>query len=91
MINKNIIGYELVKNVVKADGYERCGCDKLFVVRRGSENYLEGLCEVRDNTRENIDELETKYPFKDYIIWWGTVNYDLSSDEPKDEIMFYWS
>lgn len=84
MINKNIIGYELVKNVTKADGYEHCGQDTLFVVRRNSENYLDGLCEVRENTHENHRELEAKYPFKEgYIIWCGEI--------ACDRIRFYWS
>ena len=99
MINKNIIGYELVKNVVKAEGYERCGYDKLFVVRKDcGGDYLKGLCEVRENTDENRRALEAKYGIEkwdisndDYIMWGGTIVYDLSSDEPKDEIMFYWS
>lgn len=91
-INSNIIGYELVKNVVKAEGYEYCRQDKLFAVRRGCDDYMEALCEVRENTRENFAELEAKYPFEEgYIIWFGTVNYDLSSDVPQDEIEFYWS
>lgn len=98
MINKNIIGYDLVKNVVKAGGYERCGYDKLFVLHKDCTDYLEGLCEVRENTEENRRELEAKYGFEryddvndEYIMWGGTIDYDLSGDEPKDEIMFYWS
>ena len=84
MINKNINGYELVKNVTKAGGYEHCGQNLLFAVRRDSEDYLEGLCEVRENTRENYRELDTKYPFEEgYIIWFGEV--------AGDKIRFYWS
>lgn len=84
MINKNIIGYGLVKNVTKAEGYEHCGQGLLFVVRRDSKNYLDGLCEVRENKRGTCREIEEKYPFNDgYIVWFGEV--------VCDEIRFYWS
>ena len=83
MINKNIIGYELVKNVTKAGGYEYCGQDKLFVIRRNSNDYLADLCEVRENVRGTYRELEEKYPFENgYIIWFGEV--------VGDTIRFYW-
>ena len=90
MISEKIKGYEYVKNVTVADGYERCDCDKLFVVRRGDGDYLDRLCEVAENTRENRIALEKKYPNEEYIIWWGEVVYNLEYDD-RDEIHFYWS
>lgn len=88
-VNKDIMGYDLVKDVVRAEGYERCPTDKLFAIRRGEGNYLERLAEVRENTRENLAEMKAKFNSEEYIIWWGTVNYDLDGNE--DEIEFYWS
>lgn len=103
MINKNIVGYELVKNVKKAEGCERCGYDKLFVVRQHTGgDYLSGLVEVRENTEENRRAIEEKYGFErhcivndDYIVWCGCIvslpkgSYALP--EGGDIIRFYWS
>lgn len=97
MIDKNIIGYDLVKNVVSAVGYERCGYNKLFVVSKHGEkgDYLSRLVEVRELTEENERELEKKYGFEkyhivndDYIMWGGEI---VTRRDGKDEIRFYWS
>lgn len=95
MIDKNIIGYEFVKNVVSADGYERTGCDYLFAVRRNCNgNYLDGLCEVRKNKGRAYEELEEKYPFETHIVWFGGIypNYDYKKHEflGTDRIEFHW-
>ena len=96
MVNKNIIGFELVKNVVKAEGYERCGYDLLFVVRKNSDgDYLSALAEVRENTDENRRAIEQKYGIKkyhicndDYIVWGGCI---VTLPNGSDKICFYWS
>lgn len=95
-INKNIEGYEFVKNVKKAYGCERCGYDMLFVVRRHcSSEYLDGIVAVCKNEGDNYQTLEAKYPFKDYIVWHGEIvtlpagSYALP--EGGDIIQFYWS
>ncbi len=90
MISKEIIGYELVKDVKEAYGCERTGCDKLFAVRRSDDgDYLTNLVEVRENTYENYEALKEKYPFNDFIVWQGTVVYSLDGSD--DVIEFYWS
>lgn len=102
MIDKNITGYDLVKNVKGCGGYERCGYDKLFVVNQHEENLLDGLCEVCENTDANRRRLEEKYGIdkycisnKDYIIWGGEiVTLPVGSNslpEGGDYIRFYWS
>jgi hypothetical protein len=103
MVNKNIIGFELVKNVVECEGCERCGYDKLFVVRKNTKgDYLSALAEVRENTEENRRAIEQKYGIQkyhicndDYIVWGGCI-VSLpkgSARLPKggDIIRFYWS
>ena len=103
MIDKNIIGYDLVKNVKGCGGYERCGYDKLFVVRRNyGHDYLTALVEVRENTEENRRAIEEKYGLQqhhicnnDYIVWDGCIvtlpKGNRSLPEGGDYIMFYWS
>ena len=96
MVNKNIIGFELVKNVTKCGGYERCGYDKLFVVRKNSDgDYLNALVEVRENTDENRRAIEQKYGIQqyhicndDYIVWGGCI---VPLPDGSDKICFYWS
>ena len=96
MVNNNIIGFELVKNVVKAEGYEHCGYDKLFVVRKNSDgDYLNALTEVRENTDENRRAIEQKYGIQqynicndDYIVWGGCI---VTLPNGSDKICFYWS
>jgi hypothetical protein len=95
-INKNIEGYEFVKNVKKTAGYERCGYNMLFVVRRNSgDDYLSNLVAVCKNEGDNWETLEAKYPFEEYIVWSGEIitlpagSYALP--EGGDMICFYWS
>lgn len=96
-INSNIKGYEYVKNVKACGGYEHCGYDLVFVVRRDcGNNYLKGLVEVCENKGyEQAKTLQAKYPFENYIIWKGEVatlpkgSYILP--EGGDIIRFYWS
>lgn len=71
-INKNIIGYEFVKNVKKVEGYERCGCDLLIVYKRSRRDEYD-ITEVAENTEANRKALKAKYPFEDFIIHWGTT------------------
>lgn len=101
-INKNIEGYEMVKNVVEALGWERCGCTHLFAVKRGSgcgggKEGLDGIVAVSEDTSyENYKRLQEQFPFEDYIIWYGTIrpkyNRELHRyDETQKVIDFYWS
>ncbi len=95
MINKNIPGYDFVKNVKGCDGYERCGYDMLFVVRRNCRDYLTGLVEVCKNETGAWAKLRAKYNDNDYIIWSseivtierGSARLPLGGDY----IRFYWS
>ena len=103
MIDKNIIGYDLVKNVKGCAGYERCGYDKLFVVRKNSGgDYLSALVEVRENTGENRRAIEKKYDIEkyhicneEYIVWDGSIvtlpKGSRTLPEGGDYIQFYWS
>ena len=103
MIDKNIIGYDLVKNVKGCGGYERCGYDKLFVVRKnGNGDYLNDLVEVRENTEENRRDIEKKFDIEkynicndEYIVWCGTIvtlpKGSHTLPEGGDFIKFYWS
>lgn len=95
MINKNIIGYDLVKNVKGCGGYERCGYDMLFVVRRNCRDYLTGLVEVCKNENGAWAKLRAKYNDDDYIIWSGEiVTIEKGSarlPHVGDYIRFYWS
>ena len=93
MIRKDIPGYEFVKNVAIAEGYEYCNCNLLFVVKQNSNgDYLGSICEVAENKGDNYDVLREKYPFKEsgdgHLIWYGCV-------EPLpfggDMICFCWS
>ncbi len=89
MINKEIIGYELVKDVKKIYGCEFTESDKLFVIRKSNDDdYLSNLCEVRESTHDNYLALEKKYPFSEYFIWHGTINVGL--DDSGDVIELYW-
>lgn len=103
MIDKNIIGYDLVKNVKGCEGCERCGYDKLFVVRKNSGgDYLSALVEVRENTEENRRAIEEKYDIEryhicneEYIVWGGCIvslpKGSARMPEGGDLIRFYWS
>lgn len=95
MINKNIQGYDFVKNVKGCDGYERCGYDMLFVVRRNCRDYLTGLVEVCKNENGAWAKLRAKYNDDDYIIWSGEiVTIEKGSarlPHGGDYIRFYWS
>lgn len=95
MINKNIPGYDFVKNVKGCDGYERCGYDMLFVVRRNCRDYLTGLVEVCKNENGAWAKLIAKYNDDDYIIWSGEiVTIEKGSarlPHGGDYIRFYWS
>jgi propanediol dehydratase large subunit len=103
MIDKNIVGYDLVKNVKKCGGFERCGYDKLFVVRQHTGgDYLSGLVEVRENTEENRRAIEEKYGIQkyhtcneNYIVWGGSIvtlpKGSHTLPEGGDFIQFYWS
>lgn len=103
MIDKNIIGYEFVKNVKGCVGYERCGYDKLFVLRKNcGDDYLSALVEVRENTEENRRDIEQKYNIEkyhicndEYIVWDGCITTFRKGSkilpEGGDYIMFYWS
>lgn len=73
MINKNIPGYYLVKNVNGCDCYDRCGYDMLFVVRRNCIDYLTGLVDVCKNENGALAKLIAKYNDDDYIIWSGEI------------------
>lgn len=96
MINKKIVGYDLVKNVKGCGGYERCGYDKLFVVRKnGDGDYLDDLVEVRENTEENRRAIEEKFGIDkysicndEYIVWCGCI---VTKPNGEDFIQFYWS
>lgn len=96
-INSSIKGFEYVKNVKDWGGYEHCGYDLLFVVRRDcGDNYLEGLVEVCENKGwEQKKALRARYSDEEYIIWAGEVatlpkgSYRLP--EGGDLIRFYWS
>lgn len=95
MISKNIPGYDFVKNVKGCDGYERCGYDMLFVVRRNCRDYLTGLVEVCKNENGAWAKLRAKYNDDDYIIWSGEiVTVERGSarlPHGGDFIRFYWS
>ena len=102
MIKKNIEGYDLVKNVKGCGGYERCGYDKLFVVDKHNDDYLDGLCAVCENTDTNRRRLKEKYGIDkycisndDYIIWGGEIATlpvgSKSLPDGGDFIRFYWS
>lgn len=95
MINKNIQGYDLVKNFKGCDCYERCVDDMLFVVRRNCIDYLTGLVEVCKNDNCALAKLRAKYNDDDYIIWSGEiVTIEKSSarfHHGGDYIRFYWS
>lgn len=96
MIDKNIIGYDLVKNVKGCGGFERCGYDLLFVVRQHCcGDYLSGLVEVRKNTDENRRAIEEKFGLQryhtcndDYLVWCGCI---VTMPDGSDYIRFYWS
>ena len=96
MINKSIVGYELVKNVDKCYGVEHGRQNYLFVVLRDTKgefekgDYLSRLVEVRENTNENYNAIREKYPYEneDYILWFGDISYSLCGK--KDEIIFHW-
>jgi len=92
-IDKNIIGYDLVKDCINADGAERTFCDYLFAVKRGeydnSSGYLNAICEVRPYTDQNYKEMHKKFNFEHYIIWSGTI-WDSRRMGGKI-IEFYWS
>ena len=103
-INKSIEGYELVKNVVSAEGCERTGYDYLFAVRRKGacgfgEEGLDSIMAVTPNTHENYERLTKEFPFEDYIIWSGTIlpNYRYNKVLYRwekcdtDRIELYWS
>lgn len=95
MINKNIQGYDFVKNVKGCGFYERCGYDMLFVVRRNCIDYLTGLVEVCKNENRALAKLRAKYNDYDYIILSGEIVTieKCSSRLPceGDYIRFYWS
>ena len=91
-IYAGIHGYNLVKNVIEADGHEHCGQNYLFAVRCNCKgDYLNALVEVCENTNENYEYMSAKYPWsnEEYHLWFGTIV--PSRTEGKDEIMFYWS
>lgn len=74
MINKNIQGYDLVKNVNGCDDYERCGDDMLFVVSRNCIDYLTELVELcKNDNNVALAKLRAKYNDDDYIIWSGEI------------------
>jgi len=95
MIDKNIPGYDYVKNVKGCDGYERCGYDMLFVVRRNCRDYLTGLVEICKNENGARAKLRAKYNDDNYIIWSGEiVTIEKGSARLPyggDYIRFYWS
>lgn len=95
MINKNIQGYDLVKNFKGCDGYERCGYDMLFVVRRNFRDYLTGLVDVCKNDNWALAKLRAKYNDYDYIICSGEiVTIEKGSERLPNEgdyIRLYWS
>ena len=92
-ISKDIIGYELVKDCVCAEGAERTFCEYLFAVKRGTydeqKGYLDGICEVRPNTMENRRIMQEKFDFDHYIIWSGTIWE--SRRKGGKVVEFYWS
>ena len=95
MINKNIPGYDLVKNFKGCDVCDRCDYDILFAVMRNCIDYLTGLVEVCKNENCALDKLRAKYNDDDYIIWSGEiVTIEKSSarfHHEGDYIRFYWS
>lgn len=101
MINNNIIGYELVKNVTSAVGCERTSQTHLFIVKRNSkcgwgEEGLDGLVAVAENTNENYEKFRAMCPWtdKENILWWGTIiqNFDYKKFEydGTSRIEFHW-
>ena len=94
MINKNIIGYDFVKNTKGCDGYERCGYDMLFVVRRNCRDYLKGLVYVCKNDNVALAKLRAKYNDYDYVVWSvEIVTIEKSSailPHGGDYLRFYW-
>lgn len=95
MINKNISDYDLVKNFKGCDGYERCGDDMLFVVRRNCIDYLTVLVEVCKNDNWALAKLRAKYNDDDYIIWSGEIatieKGSARLHNEGDYIRLYWS
>ena len=69
MINKNITGYDFVKNTKCCDGYEMCCYDMIFVVRRNCRDYLKGLVYVCKNENGVLAKLRAKYNDDDYVVW----------------------
>lgn len=100
-INKNIEGYELVRKVTKALGCERTLCNYLFAVKRKGgqcgfgEKGLEEIVAVAETSHENYERLKEEFPFKDYIVWHGTIlpnyNYKKREYDGTDRIEFCWS
>ena len=75
MVRPGIPGYEYVKNVHEANGYERCQCLYTFVVERGKSDNPAGIVEVIKGccSYETYKALYKKYSFDKYIIWYGTI------------------
>ena len=74
MVRPGIPGYEYVKNVHEANGYERCQCLYTFVVERGKSDYPAGIVEVvKGCSYEICEALYKKYSFGKYIVWYGTI------------------
>ena len=94
MINKNITGYDFVKNVKGCGCYEMCGYDMLFVVRRNCRDYLKGLVYVCKNDNGALAKLRAKYNYDDYVVWSvEIVNIEKSSailPHGGDYLRFYW-
>ena len=94
MINKNIPGYDFVKNTKGCDGYEMCGYDMLFVVRRNCRDYLKGLVYVCKNENGALAKLRAKYNDDDYVVWSvEIVTIEKSSailHHGGDYLRFYW-
>ena len=94
MINKNITGYDFVKNTKCCDGYEMCCYDMIFVVRRNCRDYLKGLVYVCKNENGALAKLRAKYNDDDYVVWrCEIVTIEKSSailPNGGDYLRFYW-
>ena len=94
MINKNITGYDFVKNTKCCDGYEMCCYDMIFVIRRNCRDYLKGLVYVCKNENGVLAKLRAKYNDDDYVVWSvEIVTIEKSSailPNGGDYLRFYW-